>query len=107
MRGSVLEIFTVCILLLSSVVLLSSALAGYLMRRLNILERFILISFITGLLVLSMHPSKINFMVAGIIVIALMVMGVVKQIGSRITREKLLIEKTSEVVKKGVNTNDN
>jgi len=107
LRGSVLEIFTVCILLLSSVVLLSGGLMGYFVRRLNILERFVLIFFAAGLMFLNMNPSNINFMLAGIIVIALMVMGVVKQIGSRITREKLLVEKATKVVKEGVNTNEN
>jgi len=100
MRGSVLEVLTVCILLLSTVVFLSSGLTGYLVRRLNILERFVLIFFATGLMVLNMNPSKINFMVAIIIVMALMVIGVVKQISSRITREKLLIEKTQRLLKK-------
>lgn len=98
LRGSILEILTVTVLLMSTVILLASGLSGYLTRKLNTIERLILIVVAIGLAILNMRPSIINLTVAGIISITLILIEVVKQIRRRrITIGKILLEKTSRV----------
>ncbi|PKP62004.1 C4-dicarboxylate ABC transporter permease [Candidatus Atribacteria bacterium HGW-Atribacteria-1] len=97
LSGSVLEILTVVVLLLFTVILLDSGLTGYLTRKLNTIERVILIVVAVGLAILNTRPSTINLTVAGIIVITLIIIEVVKQIRRRIIIRKKLIEETSRV----------
>lgn len=107
LRGSVSEIFSVTVLLMSTVILLASGLTGYLTRKLNVLESVILIVIAVGLAILNTRSSTINLTVAGIIVITLIIIKIVKQIRRRITIGKILLEKTSRLKGDTGNEEDN
>jgi len=93
LRGSVSEIFSVTVLLMSTVILLASGLTGYLIRKLNILERIILIAVAVGLIIINTNPSLINLTLAEIIVITLIIAEIFKKIRRKINVKNPSFEK--------------
>ena len=93
LRGSVSEIFSVTVLLMSTVILLASGLTGYLTRKLNILERIILIAIAVGLIMINTNPSLINLTLAEIIVIILIIVEIFKKFRRKTNIRKPSLEK--------------